>query len=183
MKLSVKWPVKTLSKRERRLLFIILLLAFAAGNFLFLRPLFGKWRRLGEELSLKEVKLKKGGEIIAQQKALEEEFSKLKMGLDSSLSREERVSDLFKEVESLAQRSGISILKMQPQRRIEETDLFEQLSVELNFAGDISGAVKFLYNLKQHPRALDVRSLRLRPEKNLLQGEIVVATIYLKDKE
>ncbi len=181
MKLSVKWPVKRLNKRERRLLFIILLLAFVVGNFLFLRPLFDKWCRFGEELNLKEVKLKKAGEIVARQKALEEEFSKLKTGLDSSLSREEKVSNLFKEVESLAQRSGLSILKIRPHRRIEETGLFEQLSVELNFAGDISGAVKFLYNLRQHSRTLDVRSLHLRPEKNLLQGEIVVATIYLKE--
>ncbi len=181
MKLSVKWPVKTLNKREKRLLFIILLLAFVVGNFLFLRPLFDKWRGLGEELNLKEMKLKKGGEIVARQKVLEEKFSKLKTGLDSFLSREERVSNLFKEMESLAQRSGLSILKIRPHRRIEDTGLFEQLSVELNFAGDISGAVKFLYNLQQHSHTLDVRSLRLRPEKSLLHGEIVVATIYLKE--
>jgi Tfp pilus assembly protein PilO len=153
--------LRNLSKREKFVLSICILLVSVHLGFKFVfLPISNKINNLNNEISKKEIKLKRSYKTLNRQEAVQEAYKRYSDYMKQKETDEQEMSTLLSEIESISKEIDIHISDMKPSR-VKVIDFCKKFSVELEAEGFLEDLTKFVYTLQSPPHLLKVERLRL----------------------
>lgn len=174
--------LKNLSSREKIILAICILLILVYLGFIFVfTPIKTRIANLNDEISSKELKLKKSYKILNQKNAVEEVYKNYADYMKQNEADEQEMSGLLSEVESVAAQVDIHISDMKPMR-VRAIDFYKKFSVELEAEGLLENLTKAIHTLQNPPHFLKVERLRLERRSmrtNKLQCFMLISRIRI----
>lgn len=172
-----------LSGRERKVLFLVLVLGIAGLlERVAIEPLLKEWKAIREEIVVRKAELEKllAGKVEAE-KLLEANRASLARGW-VKVPKAERRSWFSDKLETIAKTSDVTIYSWDFEER--GSKVHEELQVRMHIEGTWEGVARFLCGMQAANEIFDARELRnLRPKgpggKNL-EADLVVAALFLK---
>ncbi|MDF3130724.1 hypothetical protein P0Y35_16055 [Kiritimatiellaeota bacterium B1221] len=134
-----------------------------------------------QELSAR-VERRQQQDLLAEKPDLIEQLSTIKGQLPRHPEGQDLKSELARQVQSLANKSGLRLTGLTPDAEVflEELELY-QAAVECSWSGSSKSLVAFLHQLNELGAVADIRDLRLRNRSgmaNTLSGTFVLDFVY-----
>ncbi len=171
-----------LNKREKKLFYIVLVfLAIVFSNNFVVTPLKKEIGLVKQEKIKKEIEWKKNNQIIKQKKQIKEEFEKYMAFIKKKGSDEEDVASFLKEIESLAQKSKVSLINIKPQP-VKKMEFYKKYTIEIKGEGHIEQFVKFIYYLQKSYQILKVEKIHLNVRNSFstrVKGSLIITKILV----
>lgn len=171
-----------LSKRER----IIFCVTISFVSLLFLdrlviSPVFFKMQSLDKKIREKKASIKKTLRILAEKDRIEHEKNKFSPYSISASSKEERMTELLKEIESLANKALVYLIDIKP-IGTKEDNLIQKYLVSIRFEAQMEQLINFIYNIESSEKLLTIERYRITTESkessivncNMLVAQIVI---------
>ncbi len=153
--------VKKLSKRERIVFYsAVAVVSLMLLDRLVVGPVFGKLKSLDEQIVTATEGINRDVRILAQKDRIALQLTAYKGMLVPEGTKEEEFSDLMKEVETLANKNGVSLLDMKP-GDIRVLDGAKQYLVSLNCEAPFNKLVDFLYGIESSKKMLKTDRFQL----------------------
>ena len=179
-----------LSPRDRKLLVFMGILVILAGGYYFLHlapgSLSHKWKKVNEELAAKERRLKEAQTAARMEGKLERDYfeaqERLKYAkLRLPAEKEERLSQLLKNIYKMGKDSGTTILSVTP-GALQAQKYYKIRPISLSLKCDLPSLVKFLYNIEKSQRLLDVQGMTITSDAqgNLSVSLRLVTFVYVE---
>jgi Tfp pilus assembly protein PilO len=174
-----------LNKQEKTtaVILLVVILGIITSVRIF-PPLIKKWPRQSAEIKHKKELIKINHLLINQEDELAREFSVLSKKMQAKLPLGGGQSEFLTELGRVAQETNVHIKTMNP-RPLKDLDFFKELSVEIDMEANLGNLVRFLYEMRKSSVVLVANRLRLKPKSErsaLLEGHLVISTIFLKEK-
>ena len=180
-----------LNPRDRKLLVFMGALVILAGGyyFLYLAPgsLSHRWKKVNEELAAKERRLKEAQTAARMEEKLERDYFEAQARLKFAKQRlpaekEERLSQLLKNIYKMGKDSGTTILTATP-GPLQAQVYYKIRPISLSLKCDLSSLVKFLYNIEKSQRLLDVQGITITSDAqgNLGVSLRLAAFVYVEE--
>lgn len=177
--------MRRLKKRQKQLLIII---AIAIGVWFFwvniILPFSRRWAEQSLELKIKKELLQKQKATIAEKETLNDKLSLLSKKIQAKLPLQREESQFLSEIGKVAQDTNVHIAGMHL-LPVRDMGSFRELSVEIDMEANLGNVVRFLYFMRKSSVVLMASKLSLQPKSErsaLLEGHLVISTIYLKKK-
>jgi Tfp pilus assembly protein PilO len=171
-----------LNKREKKLFYIVLVfLAIVFSNNFVVTPLKKEIGLVKQEKIKKEIEWKKNNQIIKQKKQIKEEFEKYMAFIKKKGSDEEDVASFLKEIESLAQKSKVSLINIKPQP-VKKMEFYKKYTIEIKGEGHIEQFVKFIYYLQKSYQILKVEKIHFNVRNSFstrVKGSLIITKILV----
>lgn len=136
-------------------------------------------RSLHQQIRTTEASLRTAREIQRRKETILIEYEKYRSYLTiPELSDRDRVALFLKEVEKIAQESGVSIVNLNPQNEPKNLGDYKQYLVDLRIEGDVEQVAKFLYNVQAGPLLVKLDNLSVSTkgdQASLLRVETTVS--------
>lgn len=170
---------------EKRLLVVVLAVAFLVLNLLFVWPHFKDWNKTQTTLKAAREKLAAYEAEIARQAYYEAEIQKLTAG-GSDVATEEQAINLISTVQSKARRFNVNFTSIRPVTRgrlVNTNEFFDEQAVAINIDTGDEELVRFLFDLSSSESLIRVRDLDLKPDRTgtRLQGSMTLVASYPKN--
>ncbi len=174
--------MKKLNAREMRLSLITAGVILLGLSYQILNSQLTRLKGLKRQELSARVERKQQQELLAQKPELIEKLSTVKGQLPRHKEGQDLKSELARQVQSLANKSGLRLTGLTPDTEIflEELDLY-QAAVQCSWSGSSKSLVAFLYQLNELGAVADIRDLRLRNRSgtsNALSGTFVLDFVY-----
>ncbi|MCM8800549.1 MAG: type 4a pilus biogenesis protein PilO [Candidatus Omnitrophica bacterium] len=144
-------------------------------------PIFSRLNALDKEIQEKEAIIKKNLRLLAQKERIIAESNKYSGFLGPLRSEEEEITSLLKEVETLANKSGIYISEMRP-AGIKESDTTKRYQLNLSCEGSMEQIAEFMYNIEGSYKLLVIERYQINPkakESIITRCNITISKIIL----
>ena len=152
--------LEKLSKREKIALFTGITLVIAAIlDIVAVKPISGKIQFLDREIKVSEKQLCLNLCNIARKEVVEKEYKEYDKYVGEEGSEEEETSKILSEIETLARKSGMYLIKMKPQSP-KVTGFQKEYKIEIEAEGKIEIVVQFLYQLNNSSQLLRAEKIR-----------------------
>lgn len=177
-----------LTKREKNLLIILLIVIVVWGAYTFIiNPQINKLQSLEEQKSILETRISQINSIIGSEKDIEEELAKLK-------DQKENIDSKF--FTSLSQSKIISLLKdittddgfiaedmvFYEQQEEQIGDIpFMRMDVDIPYKGSYEGVLRVLKGISSYPKKIIITSLIMDSTGNQLVGTISLSFYSMND--
>ncbi|BAU22837.1 hypothetical protein THC_0442 [Caldimicrobium thiodismutans] len=167
LKERIKSWEETSTKREKILLIVgtILVPLFLFYKFYYL-PAQEKIKILNEDIKKLEIEIAKLESFVKREKELEAQLKNRKIFLEeikTILPNEKEVPQLLKDVNSMAKKNGLEILKFTPGSE-EKKDFYNIIYFDMQFKGTFSEIIKFLNDVEKLPRLVTLNNIEFSPE-------------------
>ncbi len=174
-----------LNKRDRILIFAALgvFFVFIVQRFLF-SAMSTKARSLQQQIRLEEADLRAALEMEGKKDLIMDERLKYKDYLfsDKNASEDEEIAAFLKDVETMVNTSGLSMVSLTPQSHEAKGGEYKQYDAQLRVEGSLEEIYNFIYKV-QNTRLLialdNVTVTPKDPESNLLKLEATVSLTLL----
>lgn len=156
-------------------------MAVALLDRLVVTPVRDHFRRINQEIKIKEKQLAHDLRNVHQEDTISQKFDKYVEYVQRSGSDEEEVARILGEIESLARQSDIYLANMKPQSP-KEVEFYKQYAVEIDAEGEIGPLITFLHQLNTSKQLLRVEKLRLgsnRKGEKTLKASMLVTRVLL----
>ncbi|MCB9757586.1 MAG: type 4a pilus biogenesis protein PilO [Candidatus Omnitrophica bacterium] len=100
-------------------------------------------------------------------------------------SAQEEMSRLIKDIEMVATRSGLRVIEIKPQPRLQNAGWFE-LKVNISFEGSWDDIVGFLYQLEQDDNPFLVNEMTLEmivAQQTMVRGKLEIERLFVVKSE
>ncbi len=179
------WFAK-LSPKEKSVLYIAaFFIVAAAADRLVIAPVAGKLASLDKEIADMEAAVKRDLRMLAQKDRIALESTKYKSFLAREGSEEEEFSGLMKEVETLANKAGVSLLEMKP-GQVKQADSAKQYQVVISTEAEFRKLVEFLYGVETSKQLLKVEKYQISPkskEEATVKASLTISKIIVLSPE
>jgi Tfp pilus assembly protein PilO len=171
-----------LSKREKLILsysFIFLSLAFL--DRIILGTVSGKIKSLNQEIQTRQSEIKRNLRVLAQKKRIEIQRVNYSSYLEKEKSENEEVTVFLKEIESLASKSGISLVDIKP-GGVKEISQSKKYLVNLNCEAKMEQIAEFMYNVESANKLLTIEKYQINPKSkdtNLARVSMVISKLVI----
>lgn len=168
-----------LSSRERKLFWFTLGVILIYFILIWLKPTWDFIHELNNQILYKQIQLLKSRRIITQKETILKEYNKFSNILESKNSLDEEMAYTLRELETLAEKTGLHLIDIKPQP-IREVTFYKILTIVIEGEGNINNLTKFIYGLSSSTKFLKVKSLRLKSnpkEKGILEVQLVINRI------
>lgn len=167
LKERIKSWEETSSKREKILLIIgtIFVPLFLFYKFYYL-PAKEKIKILHEDIKKLELEIAKLETFVKREKELEAQLKNRKIFLEeikAILPTEKEVPQLLKDVNAMAKKNGLEILKFTPGNE-EKKDYYNIIFFDMQVKGTFPELIKFLNDVEKLPRLVTLNSIEFSPE-------------------
>ena len=154
-----------LSKKDRIIFYIaVFIVSLVILDRAIISPVFSKIRSLNKEIQDQQVNIKKNLRLIAQKDRILSESSKYSSFLgDSSLSDDEQVTSVLKELEILANKSSVYLVDMKP-GGIKESGSSKRILINLNCEAQMEQLVDFMYNMENSNSLISIEKYQITPK-------------------
>lgn len=171
------------SGRERKLAIITISVVSAGLLYtLMIAPLYSKWRGVTEQIRAKSNLLESGIKMLANQKQLREEHSKLSRYAKSASSDEQAIADTLAYIETISRNDSCLIVNIKP-AGITKTDSCKEILIDISAEANISQFLKFIYDIENPRDALiTIKRFALSPksgQSDTLKGSLQIRKILL----
>jgi hypothetical protein len=174
-----------LSAREKTgvVLSVVCVLIVGADR-LVVQPMIGRYNQLREQIEIKEKDLQLSRTILGSKQQVESSYRQVEELLDAPASEAEAIAGMKKQMDSLADRMGVTIKSrdhLEPQNR----KFFDEYALDLKeFEANRRNFLTFVHSLAYMRRAsgmLQIASLRVTPQKRRekLEGSMVITKVML----
>jgi type IV pilus assembly protein PilO len=158
---------ETSSRREKILLFVgtIFIPLFLFYKFYYL-PAQEKIKNLNDDIKKLELEIAKLEGFVKREKELEGLLKNRKLFLEevkAILPSEKEIPQLLKDVNLLAKKNGLEILKFTPGGE-EKKDYYNIINFSMQFKGSFSEIIKFLNDVERLPRLVTLNTIEFSPE-------------------
>jgi len=154
-----------LSKRERHILYIVIVVITAAFfDRVVLRQIMNRLNKLNREILTYQRRLQHFLYVSSQEKEIIKEHERYTQHVKQSYSDGEEKSQLLSEIEKLARKSSVFLADIKP-GSVTKFGSYKEYTVEIETESEISSLVDFIYQLERSPRLLRVKSFRITPKK------------------
>lgn len=176
-------PLEQLNLRpqERRVLVVVLFLIFVVLNFWFVRPLFGQYSEMKNELEKARRTQARYEAEIAKAQGYERLERNLKTNGVEVLSEELQLQRI---VDNQARASDVAISRYAPGVRssTRTNQFFEDQGLTVDFMASSTNLVEFLVGLASGNSMIHVQDMNLRPDGSgtKLAGNILFVATYQK---
>jgi hypothetical protein len=127
-------------------------------------PVFYKIRTLNKQIQDEQANVKKNLRILAQKDRIVTESAKYSSFLgDAQLSDDEQVTQVLKELESLASKSSVYLVDMKPSG-IKESGSSKRIMINLNCEAQMEQLVDFMYNMENSNNLISIEKYQLTPK-------------------
>ncbi len=163
---SLKAFYTKLSKRERMILYgTILFLGFLFIDRLILSPILRKMTQLEEEITGQEAGIKKSLHVLLRKEQIVADGKQLeKYATSSDLPDDKEMTVLLKELESMAQKSAVSIVYVKP-GAIEQEQGMKRFLASLECEAEMREIVLFFHSLESSAKLLQIERYEIQ-QKN-----------------
>jgi hypothetical protein len=143
--------IDKMSNRERYLAIVTLsLISIAVAYALLIAPLSGIWKNLNNQMRSKVDILEKDSNILADQKALTSEYTKLSKYAATPKSEEEAVGDTLTYIENVSRTDSCFIANIKPVGVTKE-GAYKKILIDVAVEASMDKLSKFLYDI-ENPR-------------------------------
>jgi len=184
--LVLKNALAKLSKRERGILYgAVLFVSFVILDNTIVKPIAEKLHTLSQEIISREAGIKKSIRILAQKNRIEAETEKYRDFLSSSLSVEEGMTLLLKEIEGLANSASVYLVDVKPST-IQDEGLSRRFKVTVNFEAQMEQTSSFMHSLEVSEKFLTVESYQLSPkskDSSIAKCNMLISKLIIIENE
>ena len=171
-----------LRPQEKRVLVVVAFLIFVVLNFWLVRPLFGQWGKVNDELDKTRKTLARYQDEVAKAPQLERMGEELRKSGSEVLTAELQLQTLVNEQ---ALNSGVNVSRNAPGVRSatgRTNQFFEDQGLTIDFTSPSTNLVQFLVGLASGNSMIRVQDLNLRPDPSgtRLAGSILFVASYQK---
>lgn len=175
-----------IGKREKILIYVIagLVLFFLIERFLF-SGLRGKTKSASQQVKVEEARLKAGLDIQKRKDRILAECKEFKPYLEKveGISGQEVFAKFLKEIEKIAQESGVSIVNLTPQNEVQEESDYKKYDAEFRAEGNVSQVLTFVNKIQNNTLLLKLDKISLSPkdeQANLIKIEATISLVVPK---
>ena len=156
--------ISKFSKREKMTLYIASgVVALLLLDKLIVYPIYSSMRSLDNEITGKELTLKRDLRIIAQKDKIASEDSKYSSFVTAPKTEQEAVTALLKEIEGLAGKSSVYLTDMKP-AGTKDIGGNKKYMVALTCEGKMEQITGFIYNVESSDKLLSVEKYQITPK-------------------
>ncbi len=175
--------INNLNDREKKLaIATIAIISIAITYALIIAPLYSKWKELNNQARSKASMLETGFKLLASQKQVSEEYSKLSKYARASLSEEEAVADTLALIESISKDASCLIVNIKPVG-VTNTGSYKEILIDISAEAGIDQFAKFLYDIENpSDKLMSIKRFTLIPKSGqagTLKGTFIVGKILL----
>jgi len=175
--------ITKLSKREKTVFYVavsVVLILFLDRIIIY--PIYTKIKSLNGAVQDKKVRIEREMRILAQKDRISQESSTYAAYLTAAVSQEEAMTAFLKEIETLANKSALSIIDMKPAGVKEEKDKSKKFSVSLTCEGEMEQILEFMYNVENSQSLLSVERYQVSPksrESSVASSSMTISKIVI----
>ena len=151
-------------------------------NLLIILPVYSRVSSLNAAIRKKEKAIARDLGILAQKKKIESEAKKYEAFMGKSLTDEEEVTLLLKEIENTASKAALYIVEMKPAGSREERNKLKKFVVNLACEGQMEQIMGFMYNIENSTMLLTVEKFQLTPkskESSIAQCTMTISKVVM----
>jgi Tfp pilus assembly protein PilO len=171
-----------MSKREKTVFYAAtFFISLTVLDRLIISPISDKIRMLDKEIEDKEAAVRKNLRILNYKDRIMADKTKYRGYLHSTKSDEEEMTQVLKEIESLAESSQIYLIDMKP-GEVQEMGTSKKYSVNLNCEAQMEQLVTFMYSVEDSKRLLTIEKFQVAPkskESTLARCRITITKLAL----
>ena len=172
-----------LSKREKLILYAMAsVVSLTLLDRLIISPISHKIASLDKEIQEKELDVKKDLRILAQKDKILAESTKYNSFLASPKSEEEEMTDILKEIETLANKSSVYLVDMKP-GGVKAAGNSKKYVVNLNCEAQIEQLTEFMFDIENSNKLLTIEKYQISPkskESSVARCSLSVSRIGLQ---
>ena len=173
--------MRNLSKRERALLYltIIVFIAIVLFNFV-VSPALVKLTALNQDIEKKEYLLKKYTALTSRGEDIASVYDKYKDTFDNKEDSQQIIDSLFKEVKEQARLVKLDLQKIKP-LPVEQNKGYNQALLEVELRGGFPAIFKFINQMEDSSSFIKIFSFRLVSQGKKDQGircNVTVSRIF-----
>ena len=174
-----------ISKREKIVVYVTAAVVIALlFDRVVLSQVMHKINTVNREIQVQEKKLQNALYILSQERSITNEHKKYTQEVRQKYSDEEEKSQLNSEIVDLAKKAGVFLADIQT-RSIEEKELYNKYTVEIELESKISFLADFIYQLEKSPHLLRIEKFYLAPrekKEEILKAEMTITGILLAER-
>jgi Tfp pilus assembly protein PilO len=123
--------------------------------------------------------------LLAGRERWDERLGALREKLPRFAPDTEATAELLRQLEHMARKHGLTLLKAMPEEEEQGGELFS-IAIHYTWEGELEALVRFLYSLQTDVRNMDIRRLNISPlsrEEQLLKGGFTVDAAFTREKK
>jgi len=171
-----------LSKREKLIFYsAIFFISATLLDRTVINPIFSKIRSLDKEIQEKKTGIRKNMLMLSQKDKISSESAKYSTYLSRMKSEDEETTLLLKEIESLADKTAISLIDMKPSG-LKSVGPYKKFLLNLNCEAQMEQLIDFMYNIESSNRLLVIEKYQITPkskESSVARCSMSIAKIFM----
>jgi len=162
---GLKAFINGLSKKEKTLAYVSsFFILLVIMDRMVLLPLINRINNLDELILFQRNTIRDGLLILGYKDKIDADFKTLESFYSSEKkSDEEEFAAFLKEMENVANTSGIHIISISPTGNIENAKLYTKYEVKVDCTGQMDSIMQFLYNISASVNLIKVESIEITP--------------------
>ena len=126
-------------------------------------PIFTQIEALNKETRQEEVAIKKNLRLLAQKDNILAQSSKFESYLNSSLSQDEEVTAMLKEIEDLANKNSVYLIDLKP-GDIKQSGATRKYMINLSLEAQMDQLAVFMYGVESSDRLFTIEKYQIEPK-------------------
>jgi len=170
--------ITRLTKREKIILYSVVAVVAVSLIYSFaIEPLYRRWVRSNQDLSLAKIRLHKSLSVIANKEKTDAEYALYSERLMTAGSDEQEMTAILNTLEVIARSAGLKIINIKP-KPAQDKQFYSRFIVDLETESDMRGLMKFIYDTRNSPLMLKVDRLSLNT-KSSRDGLVIRASLTI----
>ena len=172
-----------LAKREKLVLFAAFFCALTAlMDRLVLGPILSQQKLLQAEIDTKVQTIRRNLRILSFKESILKEYAKYRDYLDTGKkSKEEIVSALLREIETIASQKSITISNIQP-GDVENNPIMEEYKTSLECTGKLRDILEFMQALEESDYLFQITKYTLTPKSkgsDIMKSSLSMSRVFM----
>ncbi|MCM8800047.1 MAG: type 4a pilus biogenesis protein PilO [Candidatus Omnitrophica bacterium] len=156
--------LNNLSPREKKIFYIALfILGSVFIDRLVISPIIYRMQTLTKEIEEKESSIRRYLQIISQKDRVKQQINKLSIFFENLKPSEDDTTSILKELERLANKSGVYIVDIKPAGLRQEGN-FKKYVINLSCEVQMEQLVEFMYNIESSHKLLTIERYQISPK-------------------
>ncbi|MBI3618306.1 MAG: type 4a pilus biogenesis protein PilO [Candidatus Omnitrophica bacterium] len=126
-------------------------------------PIFSQIEALNKETRQEEAAIKKNLRLLAQKDKILAQSSKFESYLNSSLSQDEEVTAMLKEIEDLANKNSVYLVDLKP-GDIKQSGATKKYLINLSLEAQMDQLAVFMYGVESSDRLFTIEKYQIEPK-------------------
>ena len=159
-----------LTSREITLAWLTMVVVVLGITAFIGTPKFKEWRESRKQIQELVMRKRMAERVLQDKEDIDQRLQSFRDQLPQYPEGRDVTSEMLKNLEKMAQKHGVALLRRDPSKERQVGDLYE-VGINCRWEGDLESVVHFLYDLQSQGAILDIRELNISPSNDRHGGE------------